>query len=188
MGTFKKWNSLGFKQLLPGADVCVCACRLKTQTHRSTPVLCPQGPQHRGAPPPSLSQRKRDSSARKCSTQTLWTPALTHSLRPTALTLSPPPPKKTRRCTAPCSCWPATSSTGGPPPGSAPTTSGWSTSAAPIRWSRTRPWSSSPSRTGRREVWKQCEESKQERVIVSLHRFNNYTIFHELNQTQMLGV
>ena len=94
MGTFKKWNSLGFKQLLPGADVCVCACRLKTQTHRSTPVLCPQGPQHRGAPPPSLSQRKRDSSARKCSTQTLWNPALTHSLRPTALTLSPPPKKK----------------------------------------------------------------------------------------------
>lgn len=103
--------------------------------------------------------------------------------------LCPPPPsqKKNRRWTALCSYWPATSSTGGPTPGFAPTTSGWSTSAAPIRWSRTRPWSSSPSRTGRREVWKQCEESKQERVIVSLHRFNNCTIFHELNQTQMLG-
>ena len=47
--------------------MCACACRLKTQTHWSTSVLCPQGPQHWGAPPPSLSQRKRDSSARKCS-------------------------------------------------------------------------------------------------------------------------
>lgn len=32
---------------------------------------------------------------------------------------------------------------------------------------------------------KRSEESNQEKVILSLHRFNNYTIFHELNQTQM---
>lgn len=110
----------------------------------------------------------------------LTPPPPADSLSLTASTLSP-----NRRWTALCFCWPATSSTAAPTPGYAPITSAWSTSEAPIRWSRTRPWSSSPSQTGRREVWKQCEESKQEKVIVSLRRFNNYTIFHELNQTQM---
>lgn len=92
-----------------------------------------------------------------------------------------------RKWTALCFYWLATSSTDGPTPGYAPITSAWSTSGAPIRWSRTHPWNWSPSQTGRHEVWKKrrSEESNKEKVIVSLLRFNNYTIFHELNQTQM---
>lgn len=49
----------------------------------------------------------------------------------------------------------------GPTLGYAPTTSAWSTSGAPTRWSKTRPWNSSPSQTGRHEVWKKCAESNQ---------------------------
>lgn len=89
-----------------------------------------------------------------------------------------------RKWTALCFYWLATSSTDAPMPGYARITSVWSTSVAPIQWSRTRPWNSSPSQTGRHAVWKQCVDSKQEKVIVSRHILNNCTIFHELNQMQ----
>lgn len=90
-----------------------------------------------------------------------------------------------RKWTALCFYWLATSSMVAPTPGYAQITSVWSTSEALTRWSRTRPWNSSPSQTGRHEVWKQCVESKQEKFVVSWHRLNNCTIFHELNQMQM---
>lgn len=128
---------------------------LNKSFHTDWPFLRPQGPQYWGAPPPSLSQWKRDSSACKCSSFTLWMKGLTRSLRPR---LWP----SHRRWTAPCFYWLAMSSTGDPTLGYAPITSVWSTSGAQIHWSRTLPWNSSPSQTGRHEVWKKCEESNQE--------------------------